>query len=79
MGKYVISNPWPKGGKQAHNKEVAALVRERQKLCIDDEGLLYRKTASRSQLLLPKKFHELVYKELHEEVYTMHCTSSCLG
>lgn len=45
------------------------MVREKQKLHIDDhDGLLYRKTASRSQLLLPKKFHELVYKELHEDM-----------
>lgn len=67
--KYVISNHWPKVGRRAGNKDVAALVREKQKLHIDDDdGLLYRKTASRSQLLLPKKFHGLVYKELHEDM-----------
>lgn len=60
--KYVLSDHWPKGGKRASNKDIAALVRERQKLHIDDEGLLYRKTTSRSQLLLPKKFHSLVYQ-----------------
>lgn len=68
--KYVISNHWPKGGRRADDKDIAALVREKQKLHIDDDddGLLYRKTAIRSQLLLPKKFHELVYKELHEDM-----------
>lgn len=66
--KYVIPNHWPKDAEQARNKEIATLVRERQKLHIDDEGLLYRKTTSQSQLVLPKKFHEFVHKELHEEM-----------
>lgn len=44
MLKYVISNHWPKGGKQAHNKDIASLAREREKGHINDEGLLYRKT-----------------------------------
>lgn len=65
--EYVHSNHWPKGGKRV-NKDIAALVRERQEMQLDDEGLLYRKTANRSQLLLPKKFHGLVYKELHEDM-----------
>ncbi|XP_019221791.1 uncharacterized protein LOC109204700 [Oreochromis niloticus] len=66
--KYVISSRWPKGRKQACNKEIAALAREKQKLHLDEDGLLYRKTLSRTQLLLPKKFHSLVYKELHEDM-----------
>ncbi|KAK2883193.1 hypothetical protein Q8A73_022126 [Channa argus] len=67
--KYVLSEQWPKSRKQLHNnKKIAALVRQKSRLHMDSNGLLYRKTASRTQLLLPKKYHQLVYKELHEEM-----------
>ncbi|KAK2908200.1 hypothetical protein Q8A73_009273 [Channa argus] len=67
--KYVLSEQWPKSRKQLHNnKKIAALVRQKPRLHMDSNGLLYRKTASRTQLLLPKKYHQLVYKELHEEM-----------
>lgn len=56
------------GDPQNSSEEITTLVREIQKLHIDDEGLLYRKTISQSQLLLPYRFCELVYKELHEEM-----------
>uniref|UniRef100_A0A8C5E4S7 Gypsy retrotransposon integrase-like protein 1 n=1 Tax=Gouania willdenowi TaxID=441366 RepID=A0A8C5E4S7_GOUWI len=65
---YVTVNKWPKDGKRLDNRRAAALIRQRQRLHIGDDGLLYRKTATRSQLLLPKRFHQLVYKELHEEM-----------
>ncbi len=68
MFKYVTSKQWPKCGKCPRNNKIAALVRERHKLHLGDDGLLYRETASRSQLLLPQKYHQLVYKELHEEM-----------
>ncbi|KAK2889859.1 hypothetical protein Q8A73_018159 [Channa argus] len=65
--KYVLSEQWPKSIRQLHNnKKIAALVRQKPRLHMDSNGLLYRKTASRTQLLLPKKYHQLVYKELHE-------------
>lgn len=66
--KYVTSKQWPKCGKYPQNHKIAALVRERHKLHLSDDGLLYRQTASRSQLLLPQKYHQLDYKELHEEM-----------
>ncbi|KAK7878976.1 hypothetical protein WMY93_034190 [Mugilogobius chulae] len=66
--KYVSSDHWPKHGKTTQNKDVAALAREKQKLHINEDGLLCRKTANRMQLVLPKKYHRLVYKELHEEM-----------
>uniref|UniRef100_A0A3P9MPA9 Gypsy retrotransposon integrase-like protein 1 n=1 Tax=Oryzias latipes TaxID=8090 RepID=A0A3P9MPA9_ORYLA len=43
-------------------------MRQKQRLYLDDDGLLCRKTASRSQLILPTRFQQLVYKELHEEM-----------
>uniref|UniRef100_A0A3P9KJ86 Gypsy retrotransposon integrase-like protein 1 n=1 Tax=Oryzias latipes TaxID=8090 RepID=A0A3P9KJ86_ORYLA len=66
--KFVTTNEWPKGGTHAHNKGIGTLTRQKQKLYVDKEGLLYRKTSNRSQLLLPKKFHKLIYKELHEDI-----------
>lgn len=65
--RYVKSKQWPRSGKQLNTK-IAALVREKHKLQMADDGLLYRKTTSRNQLLLPQKFHRLVYKELHENM-----------
>ena len=44
------------------------LMRDWEKLYISQEGILYRKTRDNNQLLLPKKFHRLVYQELHCEM-----------
>lgn len=66
--QHVLKDRWPKRGEISHNSDIAALVRERQNLKIDENGLLFRKTATRSQLVLPKKYHKLVYKELHEDM-----------
>ncbi|XP_078798076.1 uncharacterized protein LOC111946953 isoform X1 [Oryzias latipes] len=65
--RYVESNQWPKSGKRLNSK-VAALFREKHKLKKGEDGLIYRQTASRTQLLLPQKYHKLVYKELHEKM-----------
>ncbi|KAL1276335.1 hypothetical protein QQF64_035958 [Cirrhinus molitorella] len=43
-------------------------MREKARLYLDEHGLLFRKTATRHQLVLPKKYHKLVYKELHEDM-----------
>ena len=45
-----------------------SLLREWNKLEIDDSGLLYRKTTEYKQLVLPKKFHNMVFVELHNEL-----------
>lgn len=66
--KYVTSKQWPKCEKCPQNHKMPALARERHKLHLSDDGLLYIETASHSQLLLPQKYHQLVYKELHEEM-----------
>lgn len=48
--------------------DVVVLLREWERLCIEPDGTLFRKTASRSQLVLPKEYRPLVYKELHQEM-----------
>ena len=44
------------------------LLREWPKLEIGSDGLLRRKCGQKLQLVLPKQFHRLVYKELHQEM-----------
>ena len=46
------------------SKESAALLRQSKKLQVVD-GILVRKTNHWSQIVLPKKYHNLVYQELH--------------
>ncbi|XP_035264283.1 uncharacterized protein LOC118222647 [Anguilla anguilla] len=48
--------------------DVVVLLREWKKLYLDIDGILYRQTAKRRQLVLPQEFHPFVYKELHEEM-----------
>ena len=43
------------------------LLRQRSKLYCKD-GLLFRRSGQFSQLVLPQKFHTLVFKELHQEM-----------
>ena len=66
--KYMASKQWPKCGKQPQSNKVAGLARQKHKLHLSDDGLLYRETTNRLQLLLPQKYHRLVYKELHEDM-----------
>uniref|UniRef100_A0AAY4BQW0 Gypsy retrotransposon integrase-like protein 1 n=1 Tax=Denticeps clupeoides TaxID=299321 RepID=A0AAY4BQW0_9TELE len=65
---YVTRGNWPKIRKQKTQSKITALIREKKRLLLEDDGLLYRKTATRSQLVLPERFHRLVFKELHEEM-----------
>lgn len=64
----VSAQEKPKRGWYKGNRRVSALMRQKHRLYMDEDGLLYRKTASRSQILLPQKYHTLVFKELHEEM-----------
>ncbi|KAJ8014395.1 hypothetical protein DPEC_G00039780 [Dallia pectoralis] len=57
----------PRLGNRRQGREVRGLMRERAKLHLDEHGLLFRKTATRHQLVLPRRYHELVYKELHQD------------
>ena len=45
-----------------------SLLREWTKLEVGEDGILRRRTNSRLQLVLPSKLHNLVYKELHQEM-----------
>jgi hypothetical protein len=35
---------------------------------LDDDGILWRQSGQRKQLVLSEKYHPLVYRELHEEM-----------
>ena len=44
------------------------LLRQQRKLYCDGDGLLFRRSGPYSQLVLPQKFHNIVFKELHQEM-----------
>ena len=48
--------------------ETKKLLHEWQKLFLDPDGILQRRNRLYNQLVLPKKFHCLVFKELYEEM-----------
>uniref|UniRef100_A0A8C2HM53 Gypsy retrotransposon integrase-like protein 1 n=1 Tax=Cyprinus carpio TaxID=7962 RepID=A0A8C2HM53_CYPCA len=58
----------PRPVNRSQGRELRGLMRERAKLYLDEHGLLFRKTATRDQLVLPRTYHELVYKELHQDM-----------
>ena len=62
--EYVTTGQWPhpRGRDQRD-----VLVREINKLFVNKDGILYRKPAVQAQLVLPVTFHQLIYRELHEE------------
>lgn len=47
---------------------VKRLLREWQRLHLDEDGILRRKTNSRTQLVVPEKLKPLIYQQLHEEM-----------
>ena len=49
------------------SNESIILLKQRKKLCIEN-GVLYRRTKTLNQLVLPERFHSLVYSELHEKL-----------
>lgn len=65
---YIMTKQWPHSKGRGQHHELTVLPQERKKLYLDNNGLIYRKTAIGSQLLLPRTFHPLVYEELHEEM-----------
>ncbi|KAJ8013587.1 hypothetical protein DPEC_G00031320 [Dallia pectoralis] len=44
------------------------LLRGWERLSLDEDGILRRKTASKTQLVLPEKYKSTVMKELHDEM-----------
>ena len=53
--------------RKQHSKDVRVLLKQLKKLSIV-EGVLMRKTATFTQIVLPEKFWQMVYKELHEKL-----------
>ena len=47
---------------------VAMLLKQWLKLHVDHDGVLRRRTSRREQLLIPKAYHPLVFKELHQDM-----------
>ena len=48
--------------------ETKLLLREWDHLSVDTDGILRRHKGPRTQIIVPKKFHPLVLKELHEKM-----------
>ena len=47
---------------------VQSLLHEWSKLAVGEDGILRRRSGPNLQIVLPQKFHRMVYKELHEEM-----------
>ena len=54
--------------KKALEKKQKSLLNQWKKLEINKDGVLIRKTTHRVQIVLPVKFHKLVFEELHEKM-----------
>lgn len=67
--KYKSQNRFPsKQEQQGGPLDLFILMKQWTKLYLDEDGILRRKTSSGSQLVLPKLYHQLVFKELHEDM-----------
>ncbi len=53
---------------KAENPAVAILLKQWLKVLVGQDGVLRRRTSHREQLLLPKAYHPLVFKELHQDM-----------
>ena len=58
----------PRRVRQRQTPEVRALLREWNRLSINEDGILWRKTASKKQIVLPVALRELALRELHCEM-----------
>ncbi|KAK7904447.1 hypothetical protein WMY93_017054 [Mugilogobius chulae] len=54
--------------KAAEGEQVQTLLREWSRLQLDGDGLLWRKTDQRTQLVVPESLKPLLYKNLHEDM-----------
>lgn len=66
--EYVRTGKWPPLRGRDRRDGITVLATEKSKLYISENGILYRQTVTRDQLVLPTEFHQLIYKELHEEM-----------
>ncbi len=44
------------------------LLKQWTRLHLSDDGVLYRRAGKRNQLILPREYHQTVYRELHQEM-----------
>ena len=58
-------SPWER---RRESPATRVLLRQRSKLYLGKDGLLYRNSGTNAQLLLPKCFRSTVFKELHQEM-----------
>ncbi|KAK7909570.1 hypothetical protein WMY93_014254 [Mugilogobius chulae] len=54
--------------KVGESAPVRHLLREWPRLQVDEDGVLWRETASRTQLVVPENMKALIYKHLHEDM-----------
>lgn len=66
--QYAMTGQWPHLKGRDRRDDTSVLVRERNRLYVSEDGILYRKSPARAQLVLPATYHQLIYKELHEEM-----------
>lgn len=67
--QYKMNNrPPSRKSLKSEPADVRALLRQWQKLYMDENGILYRKAGGKSQLVLPKEHHQTVFHELHREM-----------
>ncbi|XP_068115048.1 uncharacterized protein [Hyperolius riggenbachi] len=50
------------------SKQSKCLLRNWERLCIDEKGILQRRTLNKTQLVLPEEYKVTVLKELHDEM-----------
>lgn len=67
--QYKLAETKPSGSKLKQlSPQVVCLLREWDKLQLNESGVLYRQTTNRKQLVLPEKHRLTVLKELHDEI-----------
>ena len=67
--KFKESGRWPSPWERRRESPATrGLLRQRSKLSLGKDGLLYRNSGTNAQLLLPKCFRSTVFKELHQEM-----------
>ena len=59
--------------KSSESADTRLLLHEWQKLAIDAAGLLRRKSGARDQIVLSRKYHSIVLKELHNNMGHLGC------
>ena len=66
---FLKTGKWPKSWDIKYELlATRVLLRQRRKVCCDKDGLLFRRSGLLSQLVLPQKFHTIVFKERYQEL-----------